>query len=351
MNTANSIQAWTDRLPQRPEVFPHQLNLVNDSLLLAELSMAELSAASFLDQRVLKQSTKAAWVPWRVVADEIQKMPTGKPASFIFHVGHCGSTLVSRLLEFAQGTRCLREPLPLRTLAKDLADDGDGRSFLSRQALLERLRILSRMWGRGAAHTVIKATSICTDLLTPINSVEPETKFVFIYNRPETHIATLLAGQNALTDLKGFAQLRLQRVQQITGLDIQLNQLSLGQLAALSWASETTRATRFIEKHAQQITLLEFESFLADPTASLTQVLSHLDIPADAQAIKKAVSSPVLQTYSKAPEHKYNAKTRANILADSRSRYSQDINEALGWLESLAADSGLISASLKKFKY
>ena len=212
MSTENSPEAWVDRLEQRPEIFPHQLDLIGDKLLLVELSAAEVSAASFLDQRVIKQTTKGAWVSWQTIVEIFDKAPEAKPASFIFHVGHCGSTLLSRLLQFAKDTQSLREPLPLRTLAQDLADAGDGRSFLTREALFERLQVLSKMWSRGADHTVIKATSICTDLLPCIHSIEPGAKSIFVYNRAETHIATLLAGENAMMDLRGFAQLRLQRL-------------------------------------------------------------------------------------------------------------------------------------------
>lgn len=349
MNTTNPYKAWTDRLEQRPEIFPHRLDLVGGKLLLAELTVTEISAASFLDQRIFKPTTRAAWVPWQMVADVIRNSPGGKPASFIFHVGHCGSTLLSRLLEFARGTRSLREPLPLRTLAQDLADAGDGRSFLTRQARREHLGILSKMWCRGTDHSVIKATSICTDLLVEINALEPASKFAFIYNVPETHIATLLAGQNALTDLRGFAQLRLQRLQQLTGLDIQLNQLSSGQLAALSWLSETSSATRSLEKNAGQITLLEFEKLLASPAATLTHLFNHFEIPADSDIVEKAVNSTVLQTYSKAPEHKYNAQTRADILADSRARFRREISDALAWIDKLAGQSELIAGCLQRF--
>lgn len=349
MNTANSFQAWTDGLEERPQIFPHQINLIHDNLLLMELSLDEVRTASFLDQRVLSQTSKGSWIPWRLVADIFNKVPARKPVGFIFHVGHCGSTLLSRLIEFADDTRCLREPLPLRTLAQDLADAGDGRSFLTRQAQQDRLQVLSKMWSRGAAHTVVKATSICTDLLELINSVQPGTQSVFIYNRAETHIATLLAGQNALADLKGFAQLRLQRLQQKTGLDIQLNQLSPGQLAALSWLSEASSAARSIEKYSQQIMLLEFESLLAKPAETLSQVLLHLNIPVLQETVERAVNSPVLQTYSKAPEHKYNAQTRADILTESRFRFRQDIEDALNWLDSLAAQSGLVAGTLQKF--
>ena len=349
MIIANTFEAWTDRLAERPEIFPHTLDLINDRLLLVELSPAEINVASFLDQRVLKQTTKGTWIPWRVVADIMNKTPAGPPASFIFHVGHCGSTLLSRLLEFAQGTRSLREPLPLRSLAQDMADAGDGRSFLSHDAQLDRLRVLTRMWSRGAAHTVIKATSICTDLLAPIQAVAPGSKSIFIFNRLETHVATLLAGQNALTDLKGFAQLRLQRLQQQTGLDIRLSQLSTGQLAALSWLSEVTSASRPCDELGPTVALLDFESLLAEPADTLARMFHHLDIDADEQTVEKALQSPVLQTYSKAPEHPYNAQTRAAILADSRAGNANEIKAALAWVENLAGQSDLVAGAVQKF--
>lgn len=349
MNIAKPIEAWIDRLELRPGVFPHKLDLISGNLLLVELSAAEISAASFLDQRVLKQTTKWVWVPWPLVSDIFKKVPVAKPPGFIFHVGHCGSTLLSRLLEFADDTQCLREPLPLRTLAQDFADAGDGRSFLTQQARQEHLQTLSKMWCRGAVNTVIKATSICTDLLADINTSVPGSKSIFMYNRPETHIATLLAGQNALTDLKGFAQLRLQRLQQKTGLDIQLNQLSAGQLAALSWLSETSSASRSLEAFPQHIALLEFDSLLDRPHETLTRMLHHLDMTAAVETVEKAVQSPVLQTYSKAPEHQYNAQTRAAILADSRVKFRQDIYGALDWLEDLAGRSEIVATTMQKF--
>ena len=177
MNRTNSVEAWTESLEQRPEIFPHNLDLLNDNLLLVELSAEEVSAASFLDQRVLTQTTQGTWISWPLVAEIFEKAKVEKPAGYVFHVGHCGSTLLTRLLQFADGAQCLREPLPLRVLAQDFADAADGRSFLDRQSRLERLQVLSKMWARGATHTVIKATSVCTDLLPHIHSISEYLMF------------------------------------------------------------------------------------------------------------------------------------------------------------------------------
>jgi hypothetical protein len=179
--------------------------------------------------------------------------------------------------------------------------------------------------------------------------VLPGTRSVFVFNRAETHIATLLAGENALTDLKGFAQLRLQRLRQATGLELQLHQLSLAQLAALSWLSETTSATHSLETHAAQVLPLEFEGFISSPAETLGSIVRFLDIPTGDSEIENAVGSDVLQTYSKAPEHQYNAETRASILANSRSTFGEEIRAAMTWIDGLAARSNLVAASMEQF--
>tara|TARA_R110002049_G_scaffold23726_3_gene84097 strand:+ start:6415 stop:7467 length:1053 start_codon:yes stop_codon:yes gene_type:complete len=349
MTDTISLPAWANELEHRPEVFPHQLDLVNDNLLLVELSAAQVSAASFLDQRVLQQGTRGTWVSWQMIAEKFEKVEANRPPNFIFHVGHCGSTLVSRLLQQMDKTTSLREPLPLRVLAQDVADAQEGRSFLSPQEHAVRLQVLSKMWCRGAEQTVVKATSICTDLLPVIHGDDSVAKSVFVYNRAETHIATLLAGENAVVDLRGFAKLRLQRLQQKTSLKIPLHQMTVGQLAALSWLSETISATRSLETYPGQIMALEFEAFLREPGDSLRRIVDFLGIAADRGAIEKAVNSDVLQTYSKAPEHKYNAQTRSAILADSRTKFAKEIGEARAWLDDLAGRSELVAASLQKF--
>ncbi len=73
-------------------------------------------AASFLDDRMLTAQSKGAWVPLEQVMEKAQRIEA-RPLHFIFHTGHVGSTLLSRLLGETGGVLSLREPLPLRSLA------------------------------------------------------------------------------------------------------------------------------------------------------------------------------------------------------------------------------------------
>src|SRR5438270_4527632 len=73
-------------------------------------------AASFLDDRLLQRPVDAQLVAWpdieAAVAGDLRA-----DARWIFHIGHVGSTLVSRLIGELPGVLALREPRLLRDLA------------------------------------------------------------------------------------------------------------------------------------------------------------------------------------------------------------------------------------------
>src|SRR5436190_16130561 len=73
-------------------------------------------AASFLDDRLLQQPVDAQVVPWPTIEEAITPDPR-RDARWIFHIGHVGSTLVSRLLGELPGVLAIREPRILRDVA------------------------------------------------------------------------------------------------------------------------------------------------------------------------------------------------------------------------------------------
>lgn len=75
------------------------------------------------------------------------------PLHWLFHIGHCGSTLVSRLLDLVPGILGLREPLPLLTLAH-------GRTDPAVAAWQPRVRALLARGFPDTAAVVVKPTSL-----------------------------------------------------------------------------------------------------------------------------------------------------------------------------------------------
>src|SRR3546814_2757077 len=79
------------------------------------LGEADYRAASFLDQRLLTDRVGREWRAWNALPDLGAAAP--RP-DFIFHIGHVGSTLVSRLLAEVGDALPLREPMLLREIGR-----------------------------------------------------------------------------------------------------------------------------------------------------------------------------------------------------------------------------------------
>src|SRR5215213_11210676 len=83
---------------------------------LVAMDRGSYRAASFLDDRLIQQPVDAQIVPW----PEVEAAVAGNlraDARWIFHIGHVGSTLVSRLLGEIDGVLGIREPRLLRDVA------------------------------------------------------------------------------------------------------------------------------------------------------------------------------------------------------------------------------------------
>ena len=148
-------------LPVSPDAYPQKLDLTRGLVLAIRLDAAGYRSASFLDDRILAPTTQGAWLPMARVAEAARLIADPRPLHFIFHTGHVGSTLVSRLLDETGIVLPLREPLPLRSLAEAHDVIAQPESLLSASQFTDSLDTILRLWTRGYEWTravVVKAT-------------------------------------------------------------------------------------------------------------------------------------------------------------------------------------------------
>src|SRR5215831_12947593 len=100
-----------------PELYPFAFDPGRDGIFFIRMDAPAYRRASFLDERLLTSETRGQWVPFADVA-RAMPAPSARPLHFIFHSGHVGSTLLSRMLDETGKVLSLREPLPLRTMAE-----------------------------------------------------------------------------------------------------------------------------------------------------------------------------------------------------------------------------------------
>jgi hypothetical protein len=308
-----------------PAWFPFHLDLASDRLLFVRLDEAALRAASFLDQRALTPAAIRHAAGWDAAA---AALPPGgrRDVQYIFHIGHVGSTLVSRLLGERPEVLALREPLLLRIWAEAL---GAGRWGADEAPRLDALTaFLSRTFAP-RQRALAKATSFTSEIADRL--VPPGSKALFLYVPPRAYIETILGGEASRQELALLTPARIGRLAaRCPGLVLDGARLGEAQKAAVGWACEMTALARSAAAlGTERVLWVDFDRFLARPAEMLGAAATFLGHPLLAAEAEALVHGPLMRRYSKAPEYAYSPALRREVLADARRRFGRDIDAAL----------------------
>jgi hypothetical protein len=309
-----------------PAYCAQKYDVAADNVLFVRLNENDYHATSFLDDRILTPGMEGFWLSRTVAAAPL----SGRPLHFIFHTGHVGSTLLSRLMSSFPAVLPIREPLPLRSLADVYDMLETPHAPIDAGSFDERLQFFLRMWSRGFERTervILKATSTAGRIASTLLGAQPQAKAVYLNVQAEPYIATLLAGANAMVDLKGHAPERSRRLERLLGeTPLALHRATAGELAAMAWLAETL-AQRAAE--GPRVLMLDFERMLASLDETLATVAGHFGI-----AIPSAQTvAAIMGRYSKGPEHAYSPALRAQLLAQARSAHADELHKGLDWIQ------------------
>lgn len=313
-----------------PEFLPFKLDLIARRVLLVRLTAQQRRDASFLDERALPAGADGGWLPL-----EALQAQAAVPADAIFHIGHCGSTLLSRLLESWPQLQGLREPLPLRTLAEAWPHLHAPESRLSPQEASHLLQALWSAWSRTLAtqaRSVVKATSGCNGLIAPLLDAQPSMRAVLLDMPLRPYLATLLKSPDSTRDAASAAAERLRDLHaRGFGDGVWLHALSLPQQCAMGWLAERIRFAGLAQAHPGRVLRIDFEQLLAQPEATLRAIAAHFAL--DPAGVSAAMSSPAWHRYAKAQDHGYGREDRAHDLALAMQRHQSEIADGVAWVD------------------
>lgn len=292
--------------------------------------------ASFLDDRMLQALTVSETPPFAEVAAAVPA-DARSDARWIFHIGHVGSTLISRLLGELDRVLALREPRILRDIA---AMPPEVRSSIT--PAIQKL--VSRTFAPDQ-FALVKATSFVSEIASEL--VPAGERALFLYAEPRTYIASILAGPNSLVELERLAPGRAQRMAaRVTGLAGGTGQ---AQLAAAAWACEMTAleeaAAAMPDRH---IHWADFDAMLGDMDGALRALGSFFGFGAPAERIAEIARGPLMTRYSKAVEYEYSPSLRRELIEQELRIRGTEIEAALGTLDVAAKQSPLLASALAR---
>ncbi|HEY8698405.1 MAG TPA: hypothetical protein VIM02_12380 [Rhizomicrobium sp.] len=345
------MDALAAALERSPELFPHSYDVAAEAISFIRLSEADYRQASFLDARILGRQSVGRAVSWPQLQAAVAASRLEEGCHFIFHIGHTGSTLLSRLLDAHPRVLGIREPMILRTFAQLGSDSAEGaKEPWPDDAFDARLGLFLKLWSRGFRadqQAVVKATSFVSELAPRILARPYRPRGIFLFVPPETYLATILAGPNSRQESKMLAPSRLVRLQRRIGAERwKLSPMSEGEMIAMSWICEMSALAAAARDSGERVMWLDFDRFLAELQAKLIAVFRHLGVDAGEVAAAQILSGPDLRRYAKATEHPYDPQLRRDLLDQARAEHRGEIARGMAWLNNAAREFAQIREAM-----
>jgi hypothetical protein len=292
--------------------------------------------ASFLDDRLMQQAVDADLVPWPDI-EAAMAADIRSDARWIFHIGHVGSTLISRLLGELEGLLALREPRLLRDLSLVPAE-------VRRRYIAPVTKLMSRTFGPHE-FACVKATSFVSEIAGEL--VPPGERALFMFASPYNYIASILAGENSVRELHALAPSRAERLRRRAAhVQVPRNE---AELAAIAWACEMTSLEAAAAAMPDRlIEWSDFDVMLEDMPGQLGRVAAFFGLAADPATVRGIAEGPLMKRYSKALEYDYSAQLRRDLIEETAAHCRSAMEDAMAMLRSAAEQSPLLASAMAR---
>lgn len=336
-------------LERDPDYLLQNLDFIKRRGLIVKITEPDYRDASFLDERIFTARTQGAWFPLDDLQTATANTAISKPAGYIFHVGHCGSTLISRLLAELPGNLPVREPVALLALGVVRRDLGRPGAQVGETDWLRYFDLVTRTLARtyrASDRALVKVTSTAGNLIEPLLSPPRAVpRMLCMYISLASLLALMLRTPDMRDSLHHDSPAWAADFCRLTGRDdIHLVDLSDAQQVAMKWLTLMLLFTRAQAVHPAETRLLNFDDFLKHPSEELSTIARHFQLASDPTKIEQLVTGPLMQRYSKIQKQAFTPEQRARELSDARQRFNDEIHAGLRWAEEFGRNTPQLSA-------
>lgn len=311
-----------DQLIASPDAYFHSFD--GDEAVFVPMDRGAYARSIFLDHRISALGQGAWRVPVAGLADVV---PPAQPMRWIFHVAHCGSTLLARALDELGEDLVLREPLALRQLG--LAPDPD--------RLRIALALLSRRYP-GQERVLAKANVPVNFILDQLSAAQPQDAAIFLHTGLDDYLLAILRSPNHRAWLRNVTGLLAVHLGDLSALED-------AERGAALWIAMRRRFAAALAVMPNGRTL-EAEHFFADPAATLRSAMAFYGMPADPQRIEAVTGGPLFASYSKNPTVAFDNSARLARREALLQEIGDELRIAHAWIERNAPDAGEVETRI-----
>lgn len=301
---------------------------------LMPMDRAAYGRSIFLDRRISPAAPNLARIDAVQLATLIER--TGAPLpeiGWIFHVAHCGSTLLARALD-GPGALVLREPVAVRQLAVEAANGGRDAGWRARLGLARRL--LGRRYEAGSP-TVVKANVPVNFIVDDLMAGRPGAPAVFLYHPLEAYLlAVLRSDEHRDWVLSVSAELKpeLDRREPCEAV------ADPAVAAARLWLAQIRAYAEALGRYPNTASL-DAATLFARPGPVLEAAARRFGAAMDVAAVDAVLAGPLFSTYSKSPGVAFDNAARLAREAEQRARLGDALTRARRWIDARLAERPL----------
>ncbi len=321
-----------EQLLTNPDYYFWQIE--GETALFANMTRDSYFDSIFTDQRILAANPEIISVPLPdlVTASDCREDSSEK-VHYIFHMAHCGSTLLARALDTKTKNIVYREPMVLRQLAMDGARwfSAEEQSPAWLKALEMAGRMLSKNYHTGGP-AIVKANVPVNFILPQILAMESTGCSILLYSTLENYLLSILKSSGHRQWVSNISSQLSEVISHHLNISVEDHKsLSVPQLAGCLWLVQINLFTKLCESFPR-VKTLDSEILFQSPKPAIKNAFKLYGQKVKENKINQIVKSELFTRYSKDPNIHYSNIDRVAEKRALGNAIQSDLSVAQDWV-------------------
>lgn len=327
-----------DELFESPDQF--LLAFEGKDAVFIDMDRAAYHRSVFLDGRISPRSQSLTRAPAAALENACVRATAGGEVGYIFHVAHCGSTLLARALDLPDANLVLREPMALRQLGVRAGNASLGKA--DDEEWKARARLLHRMFARRYVKNgpvIVKANVPVNFMIPRLSEIAPAAPAIVIYFSLEDYLVAILRSPNHRRWVDSVSSEVRHGITTLTG---ESSPRSTAESAALLWLAQMLIYHELLSRNARAASL-NAEDLFNRPLDTVRAAFGHFGQPQTEEVIQRIVASDLFERYSKNPSVAFTNAARLERKRSMRTEIAAELAQARALIDRLPAAQKLPS--------
>lgn len=283
----------------------------------------------FTDRRISPKNPVPQRMPIAELLSATAKVEPA-PVRYIFHIAHCGSTLLARALDLKEQNLVCREPFALRQLGAKAANGG-GEDF---DALVHLARVMLGRRYNAADPVIVKANVPVNFMIPALMQPQANEPAIFLHYGLEDYLLAILRSQMHRGWVQHVSDELRPGIEKLTGARDAAE--GVPELAARLWLTQMLQFDAALAAYPNAKSL-GAEDLFERPKEVIAASFAHFGQPQSEATVDAVVASDLFSRYSKDPRHQFDNAQRVERRAKLKVELAGELDAARAWVGARAS--------------